>query len=92
MTASSSDSRAAVGREILAYLAAHPGSQDSLEGIVEWWLLHHYVTKTRAAVRGALTQLVARGFVLERAGADGRSTYRLNPRKRTQALKVAQAN
>jgi len=81
VTSTALEDRAALAREILAYLGAHPGSEDSVEGIVEWWLLQHYVTKTRAAVRAALTQLVRRGLVLERARADGRATYRLNPRK-----------
>ena len=90
MTSGGLDDRSVLGREILAYLAEHPGSEDSLEGIVEWWLLQHYVTRTRAAVRSALTQLVRRRFVLERAGADGRLTYRLNPRNRRLALQWAQ--
>jgi len=79
------ETRADLCREILSYLADHPRSEDSLEGISEWWLLQHYVTKTRAAVRGALTDLVRHKWVLERVGADGRTTYRLNPRRRSLA-------
>ena len=89
MTEKTSGMRLGLGREILSYLAEHPRSEDSIEGIVEWWLLHHYVAKTRAAVRDTLTQLVGRGLVLERGGTDGKITFRLNPRKRSLAIKLA---
>lgn len=84
-----SDARTQLVQDILSYLAAHPQSEDSVEGIVEWWLLRHYVTQTRAAVRAALCELVTRRLVLERIGGDGRVTFRLNSRQRALALKLA---
>jgi Fe2+ or Zn2+ uptake regulation protein len=89
VTEKTSGTRLGIGQEILSYLAEHPRSEDSVEGIVEWWLLHHYVAKTRNAVRAALTQLVERRLVLERAGTDGKITFRLNPRKRALAIRLA---
>ena len=32
-----------IGNEILAYLVDHPKTQDTLEGIVEWWLLERAI-------------------------------------------------
>jgi DNA-binding PadR family transcriptional regulator len=70
-----------IGYEILAYLADHPDSGDTLEGIVEWWLLERKIKRQTANVREALTELVAKGWVLEYKGRDARTYYRLNRRK-----------
>lgn len=67
--------------EILAHLSDHPGAQDTLEGIVEWWLLEqkirHLITETRAALR----ELVAERLVLTRQGSQGHTYYRVNRSK-----------
>jgi hypothetical protein len=68
--------------DILAYLAEHPKAQDTLEGIMHWWLLEqeikHWVNRAQAAI----ADLVAQGLVLERRGADGRIHYRINQRRK----------
>ena len=66
-----------VAREILAYLAAHPDAQDTLEGIVEWWLVEQRIVQQTAAVREALAELVAQGLLVERRGHDARTRYRI---------------
>jgi len=70
--------------EILAYLAEHPDAQDTLEGIVEWWLLEQRIKRWTARVKEALAELVSRGLVLERQGKDSRILYRINHRKRRE--------
>ena len=70
-----------VARDVLAYLAAHQDAQDTLEGIVEWWLVEQKIIQQTATVREALAELVAQGLVLERKGQDARTFYRLNPRR-----------
>lgn len=67
--------------EILAYLAEHPGSQDTLEGVVEWWLLEQMIKDRTARVIEALAELVGKGLVLERKGIDTRAHYRVNRRR-----------
>jgi hypothetical protein len=67
--------------EILGYLVEHSGAQDTLEGIVEWWLLERTIRHQTLEVKEALATLVAHGFVLERQGNDGRSYYKVNRRK-----------
>jgi len=52
--------------KILAYLSEHPQAQDTLEGIVEWWLLEQQIKCRTVQVKEALAELVARGFVLAR--------------------------
>jgi hypothetical protein len=59
-------------------LAEHPDSQDTLEGIVEWWLLEREIKHQTALVREALAELVEGGLVVERRRADARSSYQIN--------------
>jgi hypothetical protein len=73
--------RSETARDILAYLAAHPDAQDTLEGIVEWWLLEQRIRKQMAQVRESMAHLVAENLVLERRGKDSRTHYRINPRQ-----------
>jgi len=65
--------------DILAYLVEHPDAQDTLEGIVGWWLLEQRIVSGTAEVKEVLTELVANHLVLERKGADARSHYGINP-------------
>ncbi|HWP43514.1 MAG TPA: hypothetical protein VNO14_09790 [Blastocatellia bacterium] len=70
-----------IAKEILAYLASHPDAQDTMEGIVEWWLLEQEIRRSTALVNAALAELVSQGLVLERLGRDGRTHYRINRKK-----------
>lgn len=68
-------------KEILAYLQTHPDAQDSLEGVVDWWLREQTILHRTVTVRAALKQLVKKGFVIEKR-AEGRPTvYRFNPER-----------
>ena len=73
--------RAPIFYEILAYFADHPQAQDTVEGIVEWWLLEQRIKRATTQVKAALTQLVAEGLVIPREGTAGRVSYRLNRQK-----------
>jgi hypothetical protein len=65
--------------EVLSYLADHPSAQDTLEGIVQWWLLERYIADETRRVREALSELTARGLLLERRNGLSRLHYRINP-------------
>lgn len=67
--------------DLLAYLAEHPDAEDTLEGIMEWWLLEQRIKHWTAEVQGALDELVAEGFVLGRPDSAGRTHYRINREK-----------
>jgi hypothetical protein len=69
----------AILRGILAYLNEHPNSQDTVEGIAEWWLLHQRIQDSVTATEQALDELVERELVFREEGPDGRRMYRLNP-------------
>lgn len=66
--------------EIMAYLQSHQKARDSLEGIIEWWMVERNILRVSGEVRLAMKELVAGGFVeeLERAGS---VQYRLNMRR-----------
>jgi hypothetical protein len=70
-----------IGNEILAYLADHPKAQDTLEGIVEWWLMERAIKFQTAKVKDALSELVARGLILEKKGSSSQIHYRVNQSK-----------
>jgi hypothetical protein len=76
-----SEKKSEITNEILAYLVDHPDSGDTLEGIVEWWLLERKIKRQTANVKEALTELVTKGWVLEDSGRDGRTHYRINQKK-----------
>lgn len=66
-----------IAEEILDYFATHPDAQDTLEGIVEWWLLEQRIKWSRAYVQEALDELVARGLLAERKSEGQPPCYRL---------------
>jgi hypothetical protein len=67
--------------EILSYLVEHSRAQDTLEGIMQWWLLEQQIKQWIAQAQTALGELVAQGLALERKGRDGQIHYRVNRRR-----------
>jgi hypothetical protein len=67
-----------VGYQILTYLVEHPEAQDTLEGIVEWWLLERAIKFQEAAVSKAIAELVTKGLVIGQKGYDSKIHYRVN--------------
>jgi hypothetical protein len=72
--------------DVLAYLAEHPDAQDTLEGIVEWWLMEQRIVNQTARVREALDELVDGELILERQGRDSRTHYRINRQKTEEII------
>jgi hypothetical protein len=72
--------------DILAYLAEHPDAQDTLEGIVEWWLMDQRIVNQTARVREALDELVNGRLILERQSKDSRTHYRINRQKTKEII------
>jgi predicted transcriptional regulator len=70
--------RSQIGKEILAYLVEHPKAQDTMEGIVNWWLLERAIKFQEAQVKKALADLVAKGLILEKKGSNSKIHYRVN--------------
>ena len=65
-------------RYILSYLLEHPDAGDTLEGIVEWWLLHQKIRFETRNVSQAIAELVAEGLITTQQSSDSRIIYRAN--------------
>ena len=65
--------------EILDYLARQPGSQDTIDGILHWWVIDTYVRKCAPKLAETVAQLVERGFLEEKPSSDGKIFYRVSP-------------
>ncbi|MCG8458734.1 MAG: hypothetical protein MI919_20840 [Holophagales bacterium] len=63
--------------EILELLRQRPEARDTLEGIVEWWLLERDLRREIEKVRRAVEHLVREGRIEARTGPDGRISYGL---------------
>ena len=74
-------SESQIACEILTYLSEHPDAQDTLQGIVRWWLLEQRIRHQTSVVKGALSNLVARGLLVERGKHGVSPSYRINPDK-----------
>jgi hypothetical protein len=62
--------------EIRAYLKAHPNAADTLDGIVQWWIVHQRFLRGIQAAERALDRLVGEGQVEKIRTADGRVVFR----------------
>jgi hypothetical protein len=67
-------------QEILEYLARHPGAQDTMDGILHWWVSHAYTRKRAPKIVKTVGQLVEQGFLEQRRSADGNVFYRVSAR------------
>lgn len=63
---------------VLSYLAEHPDAQDTLEGIMEWWLLEQRIKQETQRIEEALDELVTKGLILERKSKSSQTYYRIN--------------
>jgi Fe2+ or Zn2+ uptake regulation protein len=67
--------------EILSYLVEHPSASDTLEGIIEWWLLEQKIKTGIRTVQAALEKLREMGFVTVRKKTGRAKTYCVNTEK-----------
>ena len=73
--------------EILRYLKYNPNARDTLEGIVEWWLLEGEIKRETDKISRALKRLVASRQLEANHGSDGRTHYMI-PRQRHRKTPV----
>jgi hypothetical protein len=64
---------------VLAYLSECPNAEDTAAGVTDWWLMRQRVRDQVESVTRVLTDLVARGVLVETGTGDERR-YRLNAR------------
>lgn len=66
-------------RDVLSYFLRNPRAVDDLEGVTRWRIREEAIHRTTAEVDSALAWLVTRRFLVERALADSRRVFFLNP-------------
>ena len=64
--------------EILDYLARHPDAQDTVDGILHWWVLDACIWKWAPKITETVAQLVDLGFLEQRSSPDGQVFYRVS--------------
>jgi hypothetical protein len=77
-----------MAQEILSYLIEHPKAQDTLDGIIQWWILEQEIKRWVTQVQAALTELVAKKLVIARKSKDGQIHYSLNRRKLAEVRRL----
>jgi hypothetical protein len=73
--------RTEIARRILIYLDENPDAQDSIEGILQWWLLERTVHYEKIKVEEVIEELVSRNLIVARQNAGLPIRYSLNPSK-----------
>ena len=66
--------------EILDYLARHPDAQDTIDGILHWWVLDACVRKWAPKIAETVAKLVEKGFLEEKPSPDGQTFYHVSSR------------
>ena len=82
------EKKEALAEEILRYLIDHPNAQDTLKGIVTWWLLERTIKHQTALVREVLEKLVADGLVIAQQGSDLQTHYKINRQRRRKIISL----
>ena len=77
-----------LAEEILQYLIDHPNAQDTLKGVVSWWLLERTIKHQTALVKEVLDNLVADGLVIAQQGSDSQTFYKINRRRRRKIISL----
>jgi len=82
--------RAEIAHDLLGYLVENPAARDTLEGIVEWWLLEQRIRDNTAEVKGVLDELAAKNLIIEYETSDRRIHYRVNRQREKEILELLQ--
>jgi hypothetical protein len=64
--------------EILDYLARHPEAQDTIDGILHWWVLDSCIRQWAPKITETVNQLITGGFLEQKSSGDGNVFYRLS--------------
>jgi hypothetical protein len=66
--------------EILDYLARQPEAEDTIEGIIQWWVLDSCIRNWAPKIEKTVANLVEQGFLEKKPSRDGRIFYHISPR------------
>lgn len=69
-----------ISYEIMRYFVQNPDAADTLEGIIDWWLIEQKIKYELNIVVDSLKELVDRGYVIP-VRASNKIYYRINKNK-----------
>jgi Fe2+ or Zn2+ uptake regulation protein len=69
-----------IAEAIAAYVEKNPEAQDTLEGIIQWWLPEAHHQARTSQIREALDDLVAEGLITAHKAKDAQILYRATRR------------
>lgn len=78
--------KAQITQDVLSYLFENAEAQDTLEGIVDWWMFEQKIKRQTAEVKEVLDELAAQEIILEHTARDSRTHYRVNRRKEKEII------
>jgi len=78
--------RSDITYDVLSYMLENTRAQDTLEGIVEWWLLEKKIERNTAEVKSVLDELATKKLIVEFRAPDKHVRYRVNRRKQTDIV------
>ena len=64
--------------EILDYLARQPDAQDTIEGIIQWWVLDSCIRSWAPKIEKTVANLVEQRLLEEKPSPDGKIFYRIS--------------
>ena len=67
--------------DILSYLLTNTAAQDTIEGIVDWWLLEQTIERQTKEVQKVYDQLVAEQLIVASKSKDSKIRYAINKQK-----------
>jgi len=71
-------------QDILSYLLEHSAAEDTIEGIVEWWLLEEKIKRRMHDVQRVLDELAREGLIIANKSKDSKIRYRINKRRKNK--------
>jgi hypothetical protein len=78
--------RSSITHDVLSYMLENTAAKDTLEGIVEWWLLERKIERNTAEVKSVLDELAAKDLIVEFRAPDSRIHYQINRSKQTEIV------
>lgn len=84
--------RKEISNAILHYLLKHPQAQDTLEGIIHWWILEERIYQRTLEISEVLKSLVEKGFLIEKKISKSDVLYSLNIKKKSLIETIVRKN
>jgi len=77
-----------IAQEIEKYLGSRAGAADTMQGVVQWWLMQQRVIETEKLVAKAIKALCSQGKVEKRQLPDGTDLFYCNNDNSTDSSKL----